>query len=75
MSKPIRLELSDEQRTFYRAVCERLGIDPAIVHDRSFCVEVFGGEDLGKVELTAYLPADELLRLMFDAGLRPSRSA
>jgi hypothetical protein len=72
VSSPI-IPIPDEQaQAFNRAVCARLGIDPAIVSDHDFRadVEVDGGEKLGQVRVsfTAYLPADELLAMLNGAA-------
>lgn len=63
MSSPIPLT-REESRAFHVAVCERLGIDPNVVQESDFNVEVTAGDELGRVSLTAWLPAEELMALM-----------
>lgn len=70
MSNPTTPIPPAQVQAFGRAACERLGIDPAIVSADDFHWEVVGDEDLGKVSLTAFLPADELLEMFNTAGLR-----
>lgn len=67
MSSPTRPIPPGQDRRFGRAVCERLGIDPAIVGD-DLRWQVIGGEELGRITLTAYLRADEILAMFNAAG-------
>lgn len=62
--------VSEEQRRFGLAVCERLGLDPSIVVD-DLRATAWGGDDLSPVTLTVYLPTDDVIRMMLDAGVRP----
>lgn len=67
MSSPARPVLDEQARAFDRAVCERLGINPAIVGEHSFNAgfTVDSGEEFGElhVTLTAHLPANEILAM------------
>lgn len=60
----------EQNRAFGLAVCKRLGLDPDVVSE-IFHWEVAGGDDLGKIDLTVYLPADEILAMFNQAG-RPN---
>lgn len=67
MSNPSRPIPPEQARVMHLAICERLGVDPNIVGD-DMRWEVVGGEELGRVHLTAYLPAEELIAMFNQAG-------
>lgn len=66
MSSPYRPVPNKQVQAFGLAICERLGIDPNLVGEQ-FHWEVTDGEELGRVDLSVYLPAQELLD-MFNAS-------
>jgi transcriptional regulator with XRE-family HTH domain len=66
---PTRPVVSETQRAFGLAVCQRLGLDPAIVSDDFHSHTT--GEDLSPVTFTVYLPTDEVIAMMLGAGVRP----
>lgn len=61
-----------QSQAFNVALCERLGLDPAIVSGRDFRANltVVAGEDLGEVNLSfkVYLPAEDLMAMFNGAG-------
>jgi hypothetical protein len=56
---------------FGLAVCERLGLDPAIVSDNLSATTT--NDDLSPITLTVYLPTDELIAMMLAARTRRGR--
>ena len=62
MSAP-RIPVPDERRRrFGLGLCERLGLDPAMVGEE-FSWEVNGDDDLAPVTFTVYLPAADVLAM------------
>lgn len=59
VTRPITPE---QRKNFGLALCERLGLDPKIVNERIDWY-VAGDEEFGKIALTVYLPAQEILDL------------
>jgi hypothetical protein len=59
MSTPM---LTEQARRFYLSVCEYLGLDPAVVSQEGFQVDMTG-DDRGRVSLVAYVPSSDLVRL------------
>lgn len=74
MSKPYQPVPDTQQRAFGLALCDRLGLDPAIVGD-DLRWEVVGGEELGKVTCTVYLPAQEILDMFNGVRVREGDEA
>ena len=66
MSSPIVPVPNTQVRYFGLAVCERLGLDPAIVSDKIDWKVT--EEDLAPVTFTVYLPADEVLAMFNGAA-------
>ncbi|HEX8489312.1 MAG TPA: hypothetical protein VF642_12260 [Propionibacteriaceae bacterium] len=56
-----------QDRRFGLAVCERLGLDPALVKS-PLDWEVVGGEPYGQIHFTVHLPAEEILAMFNGAA-------
>lgn len=65
---PSRYVPPAQTTAFHRAICERLGIDPALVSESDFHVEMMGGEELSPVTLTAFVPTEDLIAMFNAAG-------
>jgi hypothetical protein len=64
---------TEQVRRFRLALCEHLGLDPAVVSGENFHVE-FTGDDHGTVSLVAFVSGADLVRL-FNEAARPTTSA
>lgn len=60
--------MPEQRRRFGLAVCERLGLDPAIIGEQ-FDWKVMGDEELGQITFTVFLPGDEILAMWNGAAL------